>query len=110
MVTVSPFAAALALFTFTVPVPYVPFIAVKVSALEPLVMVMVWPEVEPVPENVPVAVAPVPLVVRVNVFGTLPAELVRPIVGAMADVGIADTVPTTEDAVALVVRFKTFAP
>src|SRR5208282_46383 len=110
MVTVSPFAAALGLFTFTVPVPYVPFIAVKISVLAPLVMVIVWPEVEPVLEKVPVAVAPVPLVVRVNVLGLLPAELVRVMVGAVVDVGIAATVPTTEDAVALVVRFNTFAP
>ncbi len=31
-------------------------------------------------------------------------------VGAVVDVGAADTVPTTEDAVALVVRLNTFAP
>ena len=62
------------------------------------------------PEKVPVAVAPVALVVRVNVLELLPAELVRVIVGAMVDVGAADTVPTTEDAVALVVRFNTLEP
>jgi len=110
MVTVSLFAAPLALFTLTVPVPYVPFIAVKVSVLAPFLMVIVWPEVEPVLENVPVAVAPVALVVRVNVLGLLPAELVMVMVGAVVDVGAADTVPTTEDAVALVVRVNTFEP
>jgi molybdopterin biosynthesis enzyme len=73
-------------------------------------MVIVWPEVEPVPEKVPVAVAPVALVVRVNVLELLPAELVRVMVGAVVDVGAAATVPTTEDAVELVVRFNTFEP
>jgi hypothetical protein len=96
--------------TLTVPVPSVPFIAVKVSVLAPFLMVIVWPAVGPAPENVPVAVAPVALVVRLNVLGTTPAELVRVMVGAVVEVGAADTVPTTEDAVPLVVRVNTFAP
>ena len=45
MVTVSPFAAPLVFVTLTVPVPYVPFSPVKVSVLEPFLMVIVWPEV-----------------------------------------------------------------
>ncbi len=110
MATVSLFAAPLALLTLTVPDPYVPFCAVKTSVLVPFLMVIVWPEVEPVPEKVPVAVAPVALVVRVNVLELLPAELVRVMVGAVVDVGAAATVPTTEDAVELVVRFNTFEP
>ena len=90
--------------------PKVPVVAVKISVLAPFLMVIVWPEVGPAPEKVPVAVAPVALVVRLNVLGMTPAELVRVMVGAVVDVGAADTVPTTEDAVALVVRFNTFAP
>jgi hypothetical protein len=73
-------------------------------------MVIVWPEEGPAPEKVPLAVAPVALVVRVSALELLPAELVMVMVGAMVEVGAADTVPTTEDAVALVVRFNTFAP
>jgi hypothetical protein len=75
-------------------------------------MVIVWlgPAVGPVPETVPVAVAPVELVVRVNVLELSPAELVIVMVGAMVEVGVPDTVPTTDEAVALVVRFNTFAP
>src|SRR5208282_3674681 len=39
-----------------------------------------------------------------------PAELVRVMVGAEVEVGAPDTVPTTEDAVPVVVRLKAFAP
>jgi len=73
-------------------------------------MVIVWPAVGPVLETVPVAVAPVALVVRLNVLAMTPAELVRVMMGAVVDVGAADTVPTTEDAVPLVERFNAFAP
>jgi hypothetical protein len=73
-------------------------------------MVIVLPAVVPVLENVPVAVAPVALVVRVKVLELLLAELVSVIVGAMVEVGSPATVPTTVDAVPLVVRVNTFAP
>jgi hypothetical protein len=110
MVTVSPLAAPFALFVVTVPLPCVPFTAVKVSKLEPFLMVIVWPEVGPAPEKVPVAVAPDGKGVRVNVFELLPAEFVRVMVGDVVEVGNADTVPTTEDVVALVVSVNVFAP
>ena len=84
-------------------------------------MVIVWPELGPVPENVPVAVAPVGKAVRVSVLELLPAELVSVMVGAVVEVGKAETVPdesfragctppTTEDAVALVVTVSVFEP
>src|SRR5208283_2137292 len=109
-VIVSPFAAPFVLATLTVPVPYVPFCAVRVSVLAPFWIVIVWPEVDPVPENVPVAVAPVANVVRVNVLELPPAVLLIVSVGAVAEVASADTVPTTVDAVPLVVKLNTLAP
>jgi hypothetical protein len=73
-------------------------------------MVTVWPLLGPEPEKVPVAVAPVALVVRLNVLGLLPAELVIVIVGAVIDVGTACTVPMADAAAALVVSFNVFEP
>jgi hypothetical protein len=114
MVTVSPFAAPIELDTVTVPVPGVPApddkVSVNVFEVSPFPMVIVWPEVGPVPENVPAAVAPVMLVVRVNVLGLLPSELVSAMVGAVVDVGTADTVPITEAVVALVLRLSALEP
>jgi len=116
MVTVSPFAepSFCGFVTVTVPVPGVAAVAEKFSAsvfeFNPFVMVIVWPLLGPVPEKVPVAVAPVALVVRLNVLALLPAELVTVIVGATLDVGAADTVPIAVAVVALVVRLKALDP
>ena len=46
------------------------------------------------------------MVVRLNMLGVPPAELVMVIIGAVADVGTPDTVATAEAAVALVVRLN----
>src|ERR1039458_6845542 len=114
MVTVSPFAEPIfcGLDTVTVPVPGVGAAAEKlsVSVLEPLPMVIVWPLVGPAPEKVPVAVAPVPLFVRLNVLELAPAELVTVMVGAVVEVGAADTVPMAEAVVALVVSTNGLEP
>jgi hypothetical protein len=112
MVTVSPFAEPIELDTVIVPVPGVAAVddKVSVSVLDPLPMVIVWPAVGPEPEKVPVAVAPVALVVRLNVLGLVPAELVTVMVGAVFDAGRACTVPTAEAVVALVVRFNALVP
>ena len=92
--------------------PNVPVIAVKASVLLVVLflMVIVWLTLGPVLETVPVAVAPVALVVRVNVVELVPAELVMVMVGATVEVGAAATVPTTEDAVPLGVRTNAFVP
>jgi hypothetical protein len=58
--------------------------------------------------TVPVNEAAVAPLVRVNVLGLAPAELVMVMVGDVLDVGVPDTVPTTEAVVALVVRLNTF--
>jgi hypothetical protein len=114
MTMVSPFAEPIfcGLVTVTVPVPGVAAAGdkVSVSVLDPFLMVTIWPLLGPEPEKVPVAVAAVALVVRLNVLGLLPAELVIVIVGAVIDVGAACTVPTAEDIVALVVSFNAFEP
>src|SRR5208337_2866432 len=83
---------------------------VRVSVLEAFPIVIVWPLVGPAPEKVPVAVAPVALVVKLNVLEVLPAELVIVIVGAVVDVGAADTVPMAVAVVALVVRLNALEP
>jgi hypothetical protein len=111
MVTVSPFAEPILLGsdTVTVPVPGVGALDEKLSVsvfeFNPFSMVIVWPLVGPVPEKVPVADAPVPLLVRLNMLPA-PVKLVTVIVGAEVDEGNADTVPIAEAVVALLVRLN----